>query len=124
MEHRVPMVASRLAVAALVACATTWAAAQTAPSPSASSSSQASASPSQPQDSPPSTQTQPDSSSSKVHRGTIHHTRVLEENSASPDLTHAEEFIQKQNYTAAEPLLRKVVDADSTSYVAWFDLGF
>src|ERR1035438_6875247 len=120
MEHLVPMVASRLAVAALVACATAWAASQATPSPTPPSSSQSSASPSQPQDSTPPDQTQPESSSSKTHRkssatstGTIRHTRVLEESSVSPELTHAEEYIQKQNYAAAEPLLRKVVDADS-----------
>jgi tetratricopeptide (TPR) repeat protein len=131
MEHLVPMVASRLAVAALVACATAWAAPQAALSPTPPSSSQSSASPSQSQDPTPADQTQPESSSSKTHRkpsatstGTIRHTRILEESSVPPELTHAEEYIQKQNYAAAEPLLRKVVDADSTSYVAWFDLGF
>ena len=41
-----------------------------------------------------------------------------------PELTKAEELIQKQEYGAAEPLLRKVVDGDPANYVAWFDLGF
>jgi len=124
------MVASRLAVAALAACATAWAASQAAPS-LAPPASQSSASPTQSPDSAPADQTQPESSSSKAHRKssatstrTIHHTRVLDESSVPPELTHAEEYIQKQNYAAAEPLLRKAVDADSTNYVAWFDLGF
>jgi tetratricopeptide (TPR) repeat protein len=39
-------------------------------------------------------------------------------------LTEAESAIDKRDYAAAEPLLRKVVDKDPTSYVAWFDLGF
>jgi len=41
-----------------------------------------------------------------------------------PELTHAEELIQKQDYAAAEPLLRKVVESDPANYIAWFDLGF
>ena len=41
-----------------------------------------------------------------------------------PELTKAEELIQKQDYAAAEPLLHKVVKSDPANYVAWFDLGF
>jgi len=41
-----------------------------------------------------------------------------------PELTHAEELIQKHDSAGAEPLLRKVVEKDPASYVAWFDLGF
>jgi len=55
---------------------------------------------------------------------TIRHTRVLEEGSVPPELTHAEELIQKHDSAGAEPLLRKVVEKDPASYVAWFDLGF
>jgi tetratricopeptide (TPR) repeat protein len=40
------------------------------------------------------------------------------------ELTQAEAAIEKTNYSAAESLLRKVVDHDSANYVAWFDLGF
>jgi tetratricopeptide (TPR) repeat protein len=57
-------------------------------------------------------------------KSTVHHTRVVDEGSQSTELTRAEDYIQKQNYAAAEPLLRKVTAADSTNYVAWFDLGF
>jgi tetratricopeptide (TPR) repeat protein len=55
---------------------------------------------------------------------TIRHTRVVDEGSVSPELTRAEDLIQKRDYPGAEALLRKVVDTDSTNYVAWFDLGF
>ena len=50
--------------------------------------------------------------------------KVAEEEAQSPELTKAEELIQKQDFGAAEPLLQKVVDEDPTNYVAWFDLGF
>jgi tetratricopeptide (TPR) repeat protein len=55
---------------------------------------------------------------------TIRHTRVVEQGSQPPELTQAEDAIQKRDYVAAEPLLRKVVDHDPGNYVAWFDLGF
>ncbi len=71
------------------------------------------------------------SSSQTVHRKTgpnssetIRHTRVAEGGSGSPELTRAEDLIQKQDFAAAEPLLRKVVASDPRNYVAWFDLGF
>jgi tetratricopeptide (TPR) repeat protein len=53
-----------------------------------------------------------------------HSIKVPIEDSTSPELTSAESEIERQNYSAAEPLLRKVVEKDSTNYVAWFDLGF
>jgi len=49
---------------------------------------------------------------------------VEEESAPSPELTKAESLIQKQDYAAAEPLLRKATEDDSAGYVAWFDLGF
>ena len=55
---------------------------------------------------------------------TTRRTRVTEEGSQPPELTQAEDAIQKQDYATAEPLLRKVVEKDPASYVAWFDLGF
>jgi len=61
---------------------------------------------------------------SSSRKGKVHHVQVEEEGSAPPDLTQAEDLIQKKNYTAAEPLLRKVVGSSDASYVAWFDLGF
>jgi tetratricopeptide (TPR) repeat protein len=53
------------------------------------------------------------------HRG-----RVREENAPPTELAQAEDFIQKKDYAAAEPLLRKAVESDPKNYVAWFDLGF
>jgi tetratricopeptide (TPR) repeat protein len=41
-----------------------------------------------------------------------------------PEIAKAEAAIEKRDYAAAEPLLRKAVEKDATSYVAWFDLGF
>ena len=79
----------------------------------------------------PATQAQPQtegSSSSKPgqHKTTNsgHRIRVEEEVAPPPELTKAEALIQKQDYAAAEPLLRKAVEADPSSYVGWFDLGF
>jgi Flp pilus assembly protein TadD len=55
-----------------------------------------------------------------------HHIQVpVEDSPAQPvKLTEAENAIEKGDYAAAEPLLRKVVEEDPTNYVAWFDLGF
>ena len=53
-----------------------------------------------------------------------HHVTIAEEEAPSPELTKAEASIQKQNFTEAESLLKKVVETDSANYVAWFDLGF
>jgi len=55
---------------------------------------------------------------------TIRHVRVEEEGSTSPELTKAEDLIEKRDYAGAEPLLHKVVETDPANYVAWFDLGF
>ena len=62
------------------------------------------------------------SSSSSSHKA--HHVRVEEEGSQPPELTQAEEAIQKQEYAAAEPLLHKLLAQDPANYVGWFDLGF
>ena len=73
-------------------------------------------------------QSQNTGSSSSVHHKTgtnsVHHTRVEEDVGPPPELTKAEDLIQKKDYAAAEPLLRKVVGDDPTNYVAWFELGF
>src|SRR5580704_6908055 len=54
-------------------------------------------------------------SSQTIHRKTgpdssetIRHTRVVEEGSVSPELTRAEDLIQKRDYAGSEALLRKV----------------
>jgi tetratricopeptide (TPR) repeat protein len=54
----------------------------------------------------------------------IHHVQVPVEDSQPPELTEAEEAIDKKDYDDAEHLLHTVVDREPTSYVAWFDLGF
>ena len=53
-----------------------------------------------------------------------HHKIAVEDSSFPPELTEAENDIEKKDYAAAEPLLKKVVTADSANFQAWFDLGF
>ena len=64
------------------------------------------------------------SSSQKGQHKTAHHVTVAEEVAPPPELGKAEEYIQKQQYADAVPLLQKVVESDPANYVAWFDLGF
>jgi len=61
------------------------------------------------------------SSSSKTVR---HHRVSVEDQSQAGELVQAESAIEKKDYVAAEPLLKKVVAAQPASYQAWFDLGF
>jgi len=60
-------------------------------------------------------------SSSKTVR---HHKIAVEDQSQPPELTQAEAAIEKKDYSAAAPLLEKVVAAQPAIYQAWFDLGF
>ncbi len=53
-----------------------------------------------------------------------HHKVAVEDPSSPPELIQAESAIEKQDYAAAEPLLKKVVEQDPENYAAWFDLGF
>jgi tetratricopeptide (TPR) repeat protein len=53
-----------------------------------------------------------------------HHKIAVEDPASPPELTQAESAIEKKDYAAAEPLLKKVVDRDPKNYAAWFDLGF
>src|SRR5215469_5469301 len=53
-----------------------------------------------------------------------HHKIAVEDSAFPPELTQAESAIEKKDYAAAEPLLKKVVDRDPKNYAAWFDLGF
>ena len=56
---------------------------------------------------------------------TVRHHKVVEQDSTLPaDLTQAESAIEKHDYAAAEPLLKKVIAADPNNFQAWFDLGF
>ena len=41
-----------------------------------------------------------------------------------PEIAQAEDAIQKNDFTAAETLLKKAIDKDHNNYQAWFDLGF
>lgn len=64
-----------------------------------------------------------------LHAQTEHKTvrrhRVVEpDNSFPPELTQAENAIEKKDFATAEPLLQKVVGANPNNYQAWFDLGF
>ncbi|MGB6401278.1 MAG: tetratricopeptide repeat protein [Candidatus Sulfotelmatobacter sp.] len=56
----------------------------------------------------------------------MHHIQVEDEDSPTQpvELTQAESAIEKRDYAAAEPLLRKLLDRQPASYVGWFDLGF
>src|SRR5450631_211549 len=117
MEIRVPMVARRLVVAALLACVPAFAGTQAAnPAPSSTQTDLS--------------QSPAGGSSSSTHRKaapssqSAHHTKVEEEVAPPAELTKAEELIQKKDYAGAEPLLRKVARDDPENYVAWFDLGF
>jgi tetratricopeptide (TPR) repeat protein len=53
-----------------------------------------------------------------------HRQEQIEDSSQPPELAKAEAAIEKKNYAAAEPLLKKVVTAQPENYQAWFDLGF
>lgn len=56
---------------------------------------------------------------------TVRHHQIAEPDSSfPPELTQAEDAIEKKDYTAAEPLLKKVVSDHPDNYQAWFDLGF
>src|SRR5580698_6778618 len=53
-----------------------------------------------------------------------HHKIAGSDPSFPPELIQAESDIEKKDYAAAEPLLKKVVTDDPKNYQAWFDLGF
>jgi tetratricopeptide (TPR) repeat protein len=53
-----------------------------------------------------------------------HHKVAVDDPSSPPELLQAESAIEKQDYSTAEPLLKKVVAQDPDNYAAWFDLGF
>ena len=56
---------------------------------------------------------------------TVRHHKVVDQDSPVPaELTQAETAIEKHDYAAAEPLLKKVVSSDPNNFQAWFDLGF
>jgi len=56
---------------------------------------------------------------------TIRHHRIAENDPLfPPELTQAENALEKRDFATAEPLLEKVVAANAANYQAWFDLGF
>ncbi|HUK47768.1 MAG TPA: tetratricopeptide repeat protein [Terriglobales bacterium] len=55
---------------------------------------------------------------------TVRHIHVQEQDPTADLLTQAETDIDKQDYSSAESLLKKYLDAHSDSYAAWYDLGF
>jgi Flp pilus assembly protein TadD len=148
MEHRDPMGARKLRLAVMagvcgfVVARPSFAAgilfsvgsSQNSPQSSSQSATQP-PDQAQPQSTNASQQSEPSSgatsSTETIHRKTganssetIRHTRVVEQSGPSPELTQAEDLIQKRDYAAAETLLRKLVTNEPVSYVAWFDLGF
>ena len=57
-------------------------------------------------------------------RAVRHHKIVEADPNFPPELSQAEDAIEKKDYATAEPLLQKVVTANPNNYQAWFDLGF
>lgn len=56
---------------------------------------------------------------------TVRHHKIVEQDSSfPPELTQAENSIEKRDYASAEPLLKKVLAADPGNFQAWYDLGF
>src|SRR5262252_3602016 len=58
----------------------------------------------------------------QTHTTTRHRKDAVEEQPA--ELVQAEEAIQKNQFAAAEPLLKRTLERDPKNYQAWFDLGF
>lgn len=59
---------------------------------------------------------------SQTHTTVRHRKEAIEVQPA--ELTQAEDAIQKNDFAAAEPLLKKAIERDPKNYQAWFDLGF
>ena len=53
-----------------------------------------------------------------------HHQVQVEDQSPHAELSAAEVLIEKKDFSAAEPLLKKLVASQPNNYQAWFDLGF
>ena len=51
-----------------------------------------------------------------------HHREIIDD--TPPEIAQAEAAIEKNDFTSAEPLLKKALDKDPNNYQAWFDLGF
>ena len=59
---------------------------------------------------------------SQTHTTIRHHREIVEDQPA--EIVQAETAIQKNDFAAAETLLKKALDRDPKNYQAWFDLGF
>jgi len=55
---------------------------------------------------------------------TVRHHKVEDQDPAAALLNEAESDIAKQDYAAAEPLLKKYLETYPESYAAWYDLGY
>ena len=55
---------------------------------------------------------------------TVRHHKVEEQDPLAAKLSAAEESLAKQDYAAAEPLLKEIVAERPADYAAWYDLGF
>src|SRR5215472_11787904 len=62
--------------------------------------------------------------SSEPQHMTVRHHRVEEQDPALAKLTQAEDAIAKNDYAAAEPLLKQVIETYPEQYAAWYDLGY
>src|ERR1700733_11006317 len=130
-EHRVPMGANKLLAVVVLALAMGLGSIGQDASPSSAQSSAQSSEPTSPQSGQP-VEKEPSSNQSvsgknqSSSRRSVHHIKVPDDDSpAQPaELTAAEAAIATKNYSAAESLLRSLVEHDPASYVAWFDLGF
>ena len=58
----------------------------------------------------------------QTHTTVRHYKERIEEK--NPEITQAEVAIEKKDFAAAEPLLKKALDKDPNNYQALFDLGF
>ena len=55
---------------------------------------------------------------------TVRYHKVPAPDQPPSELADAESALEKKDYAAAEPLLKKAVERDANNYQAWFDLGF
>jgi Tfp pilus assembly protein PilF len=58
----------------------------------------------------------------QTHATVRHHRELVDD--TPPEIAQAEDAIQKNDFAAAEALLKKALDKDPNNYQAWFDLGF
>jgi Flp pilus assembly protein TadD len=58
----------------------------------------------------------------QTHTTVRHYKERIDE--TPPEIVKAEDDIQKNNFSSAEPLLKQALEKDPNNYQAWFDLGF